>query len=220
MAEIPAALVKRLREQTGAGMMDCKKALSETANGTVEEDAWIAKATDWLRAKGIARAAAQAGRSTNEGVIESYVHSVGGVAKTGVLIEVDCETDFVAKSDGFRKLAKELCLQVAGANPRWVRREDVPADIVDREKSVYREQVAGKPENIVEKILSGKLDAFYKQHCLLDQAWIKDDKQSIGELVMHTAGRLKENITVARFARFQVGEAAGDGDGAEAPSPN
>ena len=215
MAAITADLVKRLRDLTGAGMMDCKKALEATKNGsTQDEAAWLQKASDWLREKGIAKAAGKAGRATGEGVIEAYVHGPGGgVPKLGVLVEVNCESDFVAKTDDFKQLARELALQVAGANPRWVRREDVPADVLEREKNVYRAQVEGKPENVVEKILQGKLDAFYAEVCLLDQPWIRNEpgqKKKVEELVKESIAKLGENISVARFARFAVGEGAAD----------
>jgi elongation factor Ts len=208
LAEISAAQVKQLREMTGAGMMDCKRALNETG-GDLE------KAKDWLREKGMSRAAGKAGRSTKEGVVEAYVHAGGGVAKLGVLVEVDCESDFVAKTDDFKTLARELALQVAGANPQYVSREQIPAEILEREKSVYRGQVADKPANIQDKIIEGKLEAFYAEVCLLDQPWIRDEKRKkkVGDLVKETIAKLGENITVPRFARFAVGEAAG---GAEA----
>ena len=208
MADISATQVKELREVTGAGMMDCKRALVET-QGDVE------KAKDWLREKGLARAAGKAGRETNEGIIEAYVHSSGGLSKLGVLVEVNCESDFVAKTDDFKTLARELALQVAGANPQWVRREEVPADVVDREKSVYRGQVEGKPENVVEKILEGKLNAFYGEVCLLDQIWIRDEsrKKKVGDLVNEAVAKLGENISVARFVRFQLGESASSSNG-------
>jgi len=205
-AAISAALVKALRDETGAGMMDAKRALEETG-GDVE------KAKDVLRVKGLAKAGEKAGRVTNEGLVHAYVHSSGGVAKTGALIELDCETDFVAKTDDFKHLAHALALQVVGASPRYVRREDVPAELVEREKNVYREQVKGKPENVIEKILDGKLNDFYSKICLLEQPWIKDDKKRVGDLVTEAVGKLKENITVARFVRFEVGESAADGAG-------
>ncbi len=222
MAEISAAQVKELRELTGAGMMDCKRAL-------VECDGDIEKAKDWLRAKGMARAADKAGRSANEGVVEAYVHG-GGVSgqKLGVLVEVNCESDFVAKTDDFRQLAKELALQVAGRAPLYVRREDVPAAVVERERGVFQAQVVDKPANIQEKIVEGKLDAFFGEICLLEQPYVRDEKgkKKVSQLVSEAVAKLGENITVARFARFQVGESAtvnGDRsasqeDGAAAPS--
>jgi elongation factor Ts len=211
MAEIPASLVKELRELTGAPMMDCKRAL-------VESGGEMDKAQDWLREHGIARAASKAGRSTNQGVVESYLHAVGGMPpKVGVLIEVDCETDFGAASEAFRHLARELALQVAGANPVYVRPEDVPANILEHERSVFRAQAEGKPEAMVEKIVEGKLAAFYAEVCLLEQPWIRDEKhkKKVKELVHETVAKLKENVTVARFVRYQVGETSSEGAGAE-----
>jgi elongation factor Ts len=221
VAEIGAAQVKQLREMTGAGMMDCKRALTE-AGGDVE------KAKDWLRQKGMARAQDKAGRTANDGIIEAYLHSPGGAApKQGALLELNCESDFVAKTDDFKALARELALQVVGARPRWVRREEIPADIIEREKAIYRAQVADKPANIVEKIVDGKLEAFYSEVCLVDQVWVKDEKRrkKVGELVTEATARLGEKVSVARFARFEVGEVAeggqageGGGNGAVAPS--
>ncbi len=223
MAEITAAQVKELRELTGVGMMDCKRALNETG-GDIE------KAKDWLRAKGLARAADRAGRSTNEGIVEAYVHD-GGVSgqKLGVLVEVNCEFDFVAKTDDFKQLAKEIALQVAGRAPLYIRREDVPPVIVERERAVFQTQVADKPANIQEKIIDGKLDAYFAEICLLEQPYVRDqsNKKKVNQLIGDAVAKLGENITVARFARFQVGETAAvigssapvTGDGA-APSPN
>jgi elongation factor Ts len=210
MAEIPAALVMKLREATGAGMMDCKRAL-------VDCDGDFERAKDRLRQTGAAKAEHKAGRSTNEGVIEAYVHAVGGMpAKVGVLVEVNCESDFVAKTDDFKRLARELALQVAGAEPLYVRPEDVPAEIVERERSVYRAQVEGKPEAMVEKIVEGKLAAFYAGLCLLEQPWIRDEKhkKKVKELVQEAVAKLGENITVARFVRYRVGESSPEGNGA------
>jgi elongation factor Ts len=204
MAEISAALVKELREMNGAGMMDCKRAL-------VEADGDLEKAKDWLRQHGMAQAEKKAGRSTDEGMIEAYLHSVGGMPpKVGVLVEVNCESDFVAKTDDFRRLARELALQVAGARPLHVRREDVPKEVVERELEVYRGQAEGKPAAIVEKIVQGKLDSFFGDVCLLEQPWIRDEKhkKKVSELIAETVAKLGENITVARFARFAVGESS------------
>ena len=223
MAAFTAKDVSALRQRTGAGMMDCKKAL-------VASDGDIEKAKDWLRAKGLARAADKASRSTDEGVVEAYVHG-GGVSgqKLGVLIEVNCESDFVAKTDDFKQLAKELALQVAGRAPQYVRREDVPPVIVERERAVFLTQVVDKPANIQEKIVEGKLDAFFSEICLLEQPYVRDEKgkKKVNQLIGDAVAKLGENITVARFARFQVGEsaaviAASDamGVGATAPSPN
>lgn len=212
MPEISAADVKRLRDETGAGMMDCKRALA-ASNADFEQ------ARDWLRAKGLARAADKAGRATNEGAVEAYIHNAGGIAKQGAMVELQCESDFVAKTHDFKALARELALQVVGAGPQYVRREDVPQAVVERERAVYRESVQGKPENIVEKILTGKMNDFYSKVCLLEQPWIKDDKKRVGDLVTEAVAKLGENITVARFARFAVGEnatTAGNGTGAPA----
>ena len=221
MATISASQVKELRELTGAGMMDCKKALEESGGD-------VQKAQDWLKAKGIARAADKAGRVASEGIIEAYVHG-GGVSgqKLGVLVEVNCESDFVAKTDDFRTLAKEIALQVAGRAPRYVKREDVPAAIVERERAVFVQQAADKPENIREKIVQGKLDAWFGEICLLEQPYVRDEKgkKKVSELITDAVATLKENITVARFARFQVGETVAGTeplteDGVSAPSPN
>lgn len=224
MAEITAAQVKELRELTGAGMMDCKTALTES-NGDVE------KAQDWLKAKGMARAADRAGRVASEGVVEAYVHG-GGVSgqKLGVLIELNCESDFVAKTDDFKQLARELALQVAGRTPLYVRREDVPPVVVERERAIFAIQAEGKPENIREKIIQGKLDAYFAEICLVEQPYVRDEKnkKKVSELITEAAAKLKENIAVARFARFQVGESAAavgssaalTEDDVAAPSPN
>ncbi|TMB89809.1 MAG: translation elongation factor Ts [Chloroflexi bacterium] len=211
MAAITATMVKALRDRTGAGMMDAKRAL-EATDGDFE------KANDWLRAKGIARAAEKSGRATNEGLVHAYIHSSGGVARVGALVELDCETDFVAKTDDFKHLAHTIAQHIVGVAPRYLRREDVPADLVEREKAVYREQVKGKPEHVIDKILEGKLNDFYSKVCLLEQPWIKDDKKRIGDLVTEVVAALKENITVARFVRFAVGEDWEPGDGLAQPS--
>jgi elongation factor Ts len=201
MAEISAAVIKQLREATGAGMMDCKKALVATG-GDFE------KAQGWLRENGISRAARKADRSTNEGLIEAYVHGTGGVSKLGTLVELNCESDFVAKTDAFKTLARELALQVAGAAPTYVRREDVPAHLVEAETEILRRQVEGKPPEIVEKIVSGKLESFYSELCLYDQPYVRDEKRKkkVKELIAEAVATLGENITVARFVRFRVGE--------------
>ena len=213
MADVAAAEVKRLRDETGAGMMDSKRALTESKGD-------FDRAKDWLRAKGLARAAGKAGRVTNEGAVEAYVHSSGGIAKQGALVELLCESDFVAKTHDFKALAKELALQVVGASPAYVRREDVPGDVLERERAVYRESVKDKPDNIIERILEGKLNDFYARTCLLEQPWVKDDKRRVRDLVTDAIAKLGENITVAHFARFAVGEdATTAGDGALPPSP-
>ena len=209
MAEITAALVKQLREMTGAGMMDCKRALEE-AGGDVE------RAVDRLRQMGRVRAAKKAGRSTGEGIIEAYLHAVGGMpARVGVLVEVNCESDFVAKTDDFKRLARELALQVAGANPQYVRPEEIPEAVLERERAVALAQAEGKPEAVKEKLVQGKLQAFYSDVCLLEQAWIRDEKhrKKVSELVAEAVAKLGENISVARFVRFQVGETSADGAG-------
>lgn len=197
---IEASLVKDLREKTGAGIMDCKRALAETA-GNFEE------AIAFLRKKGLAAAAKKAGRETKEGLIGSYVHGNGKVA---VLVEVACETDFVARTDDFQNLVKELALQIAAANPLYVRREDVPADLVEKEKNIYRAQLEGskKPAQVIEKIVEGKLGSFYEQIVLLDQPSIRDQKVPVVQLVTAAIAKLGENISVARFARFKVGESS------------
>jgi elongation factor Ts len=204
MAEISAALVKQLRDRTGAGMMDSKRAL-------VEVDGDIEKAVDVLRARGVARAAGKATRIASEGIVASYLHNSGSGAKLGVLVELNCESDFVAKTDDFHGLAREVALQVAGANPRWVRRADVPTDVVERERAIYREQVKDKPANIVDKIVDGKLEAWYAETVLADQPWIRDKDKRFDELIKEGIAKLGENISVARFARFLVGEAAANG---------
>lgn len=200
MTEISAQLVKQLRDQTGAGMMECKAALKE-ANGNLEE------ANTILRKRGLAQAAKKSGRSTGEGLIGSYIH-MGG--KIGVLIELNCESDFVARTEDFQNLLKELALQVAAANPQYVKREDVPADILERERGIYRAQMenSGKPANVIDKIIEGKLGSFYEQVCLVDQVSIRDPKTKVNQLLQAAIAKLGENIGVARFVRFKVGEGA------------
>jgi len=194
--EISATMVKKLRDQTGAGMMECKAALTE-ANGNIEE------ATTILRKRGLAQATKKAGRTTNEGLIGNYIH-MGG--KIGVLVEVNCESDFVARTDDFQGLAREIAMHIAAASPQFVKREDVPADVLERERSIYRDQVKDKPAQVIEKIVDGKLNSFYEQVCLLDQPSIRDPKISIGALLQQAVARLGENISVARFVRFKLGE--------------
>jgi elongation factor Ts len=198
MAAITADQVKKLRDATGAGMMECKAALAE-ANGNFEE------ATTLLRKRGLAQAAKRAGRSTGNGLISSYIH-MGG--KIGVLVEVNCETDFVARTDDFQNLVKEIAMHIAAASPRWVRREDVPAAEVDKEKEIYRAQMANekKPAHVLDKILEGKLGSFYSQFVLLDQPFIRDDKMTVSQLVANATAKTGENIQISRFARFRVGE--------------
>ena len=196
MSDVSPTLVKQLREKTNAGMMDCKKALVE-AGGDLE------KAEDILRKKGIASASKKASRSVKEGVVASYIHLQG---KVGVLVEVNCETDFVAKNDIFREFVKDLTLHIAAAHPIYVVRDEVPEAVIEREREIYREQVKGKPANVVEKIVDGKLDKFYGSVCLLDQAFIKDPDKTIKDLVASKIAELGENIVIRRFARFAVGE--------------
>jgi len=192
---ISAALVKELRDKTNAGMMDCKKALQET-NGDIE------KAVDTLRTRGLAIAAKKASRSTEEGIVASYIHSNN---KVGVLLEVACESDFVAKNEGFQALVKDLTLQIASTNPQYVSREEVPEAAVEREKVIFREQAQGKPENVIDKIITGKLEKFYSEICLVDQPFVKEDKKSINDLLKEMIAKLGENIKVRRFVRYQVG---------------
>jgi len=197
-APIPADLVKKLRDRTGAGMMECKAALQE-AKGDLEEALTI------LRKRGLAQAAKKSGRSTSEGLIGSYIH-MGG--KIGVLVELNCESDFVARTDDFQTLLRELSLQVAASSPQYVRREDVPAEVLDRERAIYRAQMenSGKPPQVIDKIVEGKLGSFYEQVCLVDQPSIRDPKLSVGQLVQAAIAKLGENISVARFVRFKLGE--------------
>jgi elongation factor Ts len=194
--EINAAMVKKLRDATGAGMMECKSALTE-ANGDIDA------ATTLLRKRGLATAAKKAGRTTSEGLIGHYIH-MGG--KIGVLVEVNCESDFVARTDKFQELTKEIAMHIAAANPTYVRREEVPADVVDREKEIYREQVKDKPAQVIEKIVEGKLKGFYQQFCLLEQTSVRDPDVTIQQLVQDAIRILGENITVSRFTRMKVGE--------------
>jgi elongation factor Ts len=199
-ATITADQVKQLRDKTGAGMMECKAALSE-ANGNMED------AITLLRKRGLAQAAKRAGRATAQGLIGSYIH-MGG--KIGVLVEVNCESDFVARTDDFNNLVKDVAMHIAAASPRWVRREEVPAAEVEKEKNIYRAQMEkeGKPANVLEKIIEGKLGSFYSQFVLLDQPYIRDDKMTVSQLVAQASAKTGENIQISRFVRFRVGEAA------------
>ncbi|NWF99038.1 MAG: translation elongation factor Ts [Nitrospirae bacterium] len=200
MTTISAELVKNLREKTGAGMMECKKALTES-NGDFE------KAIDILRQKGLASAQKKSGRTASEGLIESYIH----MGKLGSMVEINCETDFVARTDDFRNLAKDIAMHIAAANPLYLSREDVPQEVLEREKEIYRAQVTNKPPQVVEKIIEGKLEKFYTDFCLLDQIFIKDteQKQRIKDLVTEKIAKLGENIVIRRFVRFQLGEVSG-----------
>ena len=197
---ITADQVKALRDRTGAGFMECKAALTE-ANGDMEE------ATTILRKRGLAQAARRAGRSTGQGMIGSYIHMGGRI---GVLIEVNCESDFVARTDDFQTLAKELAMQVAASGPQYARREDVPAELLDREKAIYRAQLEGssKPAKVIDKIVEGKLESFFEQVVLVDQPSIRDPKQKVSQMIQATIAKVGENITVPRFVRFKVGESA------------
>ena len=193
-----STLVKELRQKTGAGIMDCKQALVENGDD-------LAKAIDWLRQKGLAAAGKKAGRTTNEGVIASYIHSG---SKVGVLVEVNCETDFVARNDEFQSLVRDLTLQIAASKPVYVRREDVPQKTLDKEMQIYRGQAKelGKPQAAWEKIASGKLEKFYQDSCLLEQPFVKDPSVKIADLLNQKIAKIGENIAVRRFTRYQLGE--------------
>ncbi len=194
---ITAGNIKELREQTGAGMMDCKKALTEAAGD-------FSKALDILRQKGLAMAAKKASREASEGLIGSYIH----LGKIGVLVEINCETDFVAKTDEYKELVKDVAMHIAAANPICVRREDVSSDVIEKEKMIYASQVENKPPQVIEKIVAGKLEKFYTDTCLLDQIFVKDPegKKKIKDLVTEKVAKLGENIVIKRFVRFQLGE--------------
>lgn len=198
MTAISAEMVKQLREKTGAGIMDCKQALSEC-------DIDIDKAVDFLRKKGLATAAKRAGRAMTEGIIQSYIH-MGG--KLGVLVEIGCETDFVARNEEFHEFAKNIAMHIAAANPLGINAEDVPEDVINKEREIYRAQAleTGKPENMIDKIAEGKLNKFIKENCLLNQAYVRDPKISIADLLNELIAKIGENITIKRFARFQTGE--------------
>jgi len=195
---ITADQVKQLRDKTGAGMMECKAALAD-ASGNIEEAITV------LRKRGLAQAAKRAGRATAQGTIGSYIH-MGG--KIGVLVEVNCESDFVARTDDFQNLVKEVAMHIAAADPKWVRREDVPADAIEKEKSIYRAQMenTGKPASVLDKIIEGKLGSFYSQFVLLDQPSIRDNNVSISQLIAQASAKTGENIQVTRFVRFRVGD--------------
>ena len=197
---ISADQVKALRDATGAGMMDSKRAL-EATNGDIE------KAKDWLRQKGIAKAGAKAARIAREGIVATYIHHNH---QLGVLLELNSESDFVARNEEFRHLAHEIAVHIAAAEPRYLRREDVPKDVLDRERAIFEAQASEqkKPPQVIEKIVQGKLNDFYKREVLLDQAWAKDDKRTVYQVLKEAITKLGENITIARFARFKVGEAS------------
>lgn len=198
MADISAALVKELRERTGAGMMDCKKALQETGGD-------IDKAIDWLRQKGLSQAAKLSSRTANEGLVDAYIH-MGG--KIGVLVEISCETDFVAKTDDFKELLHDVAMHVAAAAPRYVRREEVPADVVEAERQIQLARVReeGKPEQVAEKIVAGRMEKFFQEICLEEQPFVKDPSKTVKERVQETSAKLGEKMEIRRFARFQVGQ--------------
>ncbi len=197
MSTISAAMVKELREKSGAGIMDCKQALAEN-DGDME------KAVDFLRKKGLATAAKRAGRATSEGTVQSYIH-MGG--KIGVMVEVNCETDFVAKTDDFLEFARNLAMHIAATSPVGITAEDVPADVIDRERAIYREQALemGKPEKMIDKIVDGKLTKFFKESCLMDQPFVRDPDKTITDYLNEVIAKTGEKVTIKRFARFQVG---------------
>ncbi len=198
MAEITAKMVAELREKTGAGMMDCKKMLTEAGGD-------VAKAEELLKKKGLAAAAKKSGRAATEGAVTSYIHAGG---KIGVLLEVNCETDFAARNDGFQQLVKDLAMQIAASAPLYVRREEVPAELVRLEVEQVKQQLREqkKPEAMLEKIAAGKMDKYYSDVCLLEQAFVKDDKRKVGDVVTEAVSKIGENIQVRRFTRFALGE--------------
>lgn len=196
MSDVNANIVKELREKTGAGVMDCKKALGE-AKGDLE------KAIVWLREKGIAQAAKRAGRVASEGLIGAYIHAGG---KLGVLVEVNCESDFVAKTPEFQALVKEIAMQIAAANPRCVRREELSPEIIEQERQIYASQAAGKPEPVINKIVEGKLEKFYRDVCLIEQGYVRDPARTVADLIGEYVAKLGEKIELRRFTRFQLGE--------------
>jgi len=198
--EITAEVVKTLREKTGAGMMDCKKALAETG-GDME------KAIDYLRKKGAATAEKRADRATNQGQVEAYIHAGGRI---GSMVELNCETDFVAKTDDFKNLAREIAMQIAAMNPLYVNKEDVTKDVIDHELEIYRTQARNdkKPEQVVERIATGKLEKYYQEFCLMEQTFIKDSGKTIKDLILEMMAKTGEKITIRRFKRFHLGESA------------
>jgi elongation factor Ts len=199
--EVSARAVKELREKTGAGMMDCKKALAENGGE-------LQKAIDYLRQKGLAAAAKKADRVATDGAVGAYVHPGG---KIGVLIEINCETDFVARTAEFQALVKDIAMQVAAANPRVVRREEVPTEELEKERAIYQQQAldTGKPDKVIEKIVEGKIERFYSEVCLMEQSFIKDPDKNISNVINDAIARLGENIQVRRFARYHLGESVG-----------
>jgi elongation factor Ts len=198
--EVSAAAVKNLREKTGAGMMDCKKALAESGGD-------LDKAVDYLRQKGLAAASKKASRTASDGAIGAYVHPGG---KIGVLVELNCETDFVARTPEFQNLLKDIAMQIAAANPRYIRSDEVPTGDLEKEREIYRRQAleSGKPDKVVDKIVDGKIDRFYSEVCLLEQSFIKNPDRKVSEILTEAVARLGENIQVKRFSRYQLGEGA------------
>jgi elongation factor Ts len=198
MAEVKLDQVKELREKSGAGMGDCRAALIET-QGDME------KAMDWLRKKGVAAAGKRSGKAAKEGKVHAYIHGNG---KLGVLVEINCETDFVARTEDFEELVREVGMQIAAMNPLYVKRDEVPANVIEKEKEIYKEQMkdSGKPEKVVEKIVEGKIEKFYTEVCLLEQAYIKDDKKNIETFLKEKIAKLGENLVIKRFVRFVLGE--------------
>lgn len=198
MAEINAAMVKQLREKTGAGMMDCKSALTEVG-GDME------KAIEFLRKKGLATAQKRAGRAMTEGMIQSYIHMN---AKLGVLVEVNCETDFVAKNDDFQGFAKNIAMHIAASNPLGIAPEDIPQEVIEKEKEIYRAQAldTGKPENVLDKIVDGKLKKFYQDNCLMNQPYVRNPDITVADLLNELIAKIGENISIKRFVRYQIGE--------------
>ena len=204
MSAISASVVKELRDMSGAGMMDCKKALTE-ASGNIEQ------AIDILRKSGAAKARKKSGRSTKEGIILPYIHPG---SKLGVLIEINCETDFVAKTDDFQNLTKDIAMHIAASAPMAISREEIPNDTLDREKEIYTDQAkqSGKPENIIEKMIDGRLNKFYQENVLLEQTFVKDPDKTVQDLITDTVAKLGENIIISRFSRFQLGEKTNNSD--------
>ena len=198
MSAITHEMVKELREKTGVGIMDCKRALSESG-GDIE------KALDYLRQKGLAVAAKKAAREAKEGIVGSYIHGNG---KIGVLVEINCETDFVARNPEFQDLVRDIAMQIAWSNPPYIRREDVPADVIEKEKEIFRAQAreTGKPENVIEKIVEGKVEKYFTDACLLEQAYVKDSSVNLNDLISQKIAKIGENILVKRFVRYQLGE--------------
>ncbi|UQZ32086.1 elongation factor Ts [Paenibacillus sp. PK3_47] len=195
---VDAKAVKELRERTGAGMLDCKKALEE-ANGD------ITRAAELLREKGLSAAANKAGRVATEGTVESYIHAGGRI---GVLVEINCETDFVGKTESFKEFARDIAMQIAAANPLYVRREEVPAEAIEKEKEILKAQALneGKPEKIIEKMVEGRINKFYEEHCLLEQSFVKDSDKTVSQLLNEKISTIGENITIRRFVRYELGE--------------